>query len=188
MISNNTDQNLKLTSPFWSPDSSRIAYVSEPMSSSAGEKTRSVCMTEQGKTGTVFKSNAPLRLIGWSASGKEIFVALGESEIHTPPQEVSLLRISANQEKPETIARVPAAYLHNIKLSRDGQSIALVSRQDGRDNVNVVPTSGGLVKKITSNSDPTVYYSGLTWSPDGKTLLYSKQTSWALVVMIENFK
>jgi hypothetical protein len=63
-----------------------------------------------------------------------------------------------------------------------------VSRQDGRDNINVAPTDGGRMRRITGNTDPTVYYAGLTWSQGGEKLFYNKQTSWFLILMIEDFR
>jgi Tol biopolymer transport system component len=185
MISNNADPDVKVTSPFWSSNGARIAYVTESMTDAA--KKKSVYAIRQGGTKTVFEHESPLRLIGWSASGDEIFVAVGERKSPTLPQQISLLRISADGERSETIARVSDTYLHNIKLSRNGQNIALVSRQDGKDNINVIPTDGQTVLKITSNSDPTAYYSGLTWTPGEATLFYNRQTSWFLILMIEDF-
>src|SRR5262249_3963423 len=107
---------------------------------------------------------------------------------HDLPLEVSLVEITIGAKEPRLIARLPAAYLHNIKLSRDRQRIALVTRQDGKDNIVVVPTRGGPWQRDASNSEPATCYSGLTWSPDGRTLFYSKQTSWALISVIRDFR
>jgi serine/threonine protein kinase len=186
MISNNADQYVKVTSPFWSPRGNRIAYVVEPMTDTGSTK-KSVCVFGPEGTKTVLEEEAPIRLIGWSASGDEIFVVVGELKSPTTPQQVSILKIPALKAASEVVARVPDAYLHNIMLSRDGKKIVLVSRQDGKDNINVIPTDGGPLQKITNNSDPTVYYSGLTWAPDGETLFYSRQTSWFLILMMEDF-
>ena len=64
----------------------------------------------------------------------------------------------------------------------------MTSRQDGRDNLIVTGVRGGGITKVTNNTDPTVFYSGLTWSPDGKRLFYSKQTNWSVATLIDNFK
>jgi Tol biopolymer transport system component len=182
MISNNSDPKLELTSPFWSPQQDRIAYVSK-----AGEN-RNICVTERGKTETVYEYNKPLRIIGWSPSGKEVIVALAEGKGLVFPQEISLGSVSIETRKLRLIARIPAVYLHNIKLSRDGIYIAFVSREDRKDNIKVIPTKGGSVRKISSNTDPTTYYSSITWSPSRKMLFYSKQASWTLISIIENIR
>jgi Tol biopolymer transport system component len=188
LVTGNRDQTLKLSSPVWAPDGKRIAYVSEKLASSVSEWAINVCVIGQEKPEIVFRSEMPLRIIGWSRSGQEIYVASGERKSHTYPQQVSLHRVSVGREKHERIALISAAYLHNIKLSLDRRKIALVSRQDGKDNIKVIPASGGLAKKITDNSDPTVHYASLAWTPDGRRLFFSKQTSWSEIIMIENFR
>src|SRR5262249_11794751 len=130
----------------------------------------------------------PMRLVGWSVSGAELYFASGERKQATFPQEISLLKLPVAGGKATTIARIPAAYLHNIKLSPDRRSLALVSRLDGKDNINLVTISGGRVRQVSRNNDPKVFYSGLAWSPDGKKLFYSKQVNWAFISMVENLR
>src|SRR5262249_28459516 len=78
MLTDNTDPNMQCHSPFWAPDGKRIAYVFGPKTSTAVKS--SIRIIEQDQTETVFELEAPLRLIGWSASGKELFVAAGENK------------------------------------------------------------------------------------------------------------
>src|SRR5262249_1876912 len=188
LITGNRDQTLKLSSPVWAPGGKRLAYVSRKLQSSVGDWAINICVIGQEKPETVFRSDKPLRIIGWSRSGKEIYVASGERKGHTFPQQVGLLRVSVGGEKHKSIALIFAAYLHNIKLSPDRLKIAFVSRQEGIDNIMVIPASGGSARKITNNSDPTVHYASLAWTPDGRRLFFSKQTSWSEIFMIENFR
>jgi Tol biopolymer transport system component/tRNA A-37 threonylcarbamoyl transferase component Bud32 len=190
MISQNTDPKVWLTAPLWAPDGKHIAYLIEPIGLYASGKERSVCMTTEtgAETKVIFSAPMPLRLVGWSASGAELYLALGERKLAAIPQEVSLLRLPVTGGKETTIAVIPAAYLHNIKLSPDKRSVALVSRQDGKDNISLVTISGGRVKQVSRNSDLKIYYSGLAWSPDGKTLYYSKQANWASISVFDNIR
>jgi len=188
MISRNADEKLWIASPLWAPDGSRIACIAEPKGPYASEKVWGVWLVGQGMTKTVFQNGGPLRLIGWSASGRELIVAAGERKPPTYAQNVTLIRVPAEAGAAQTIARLPAAYLHNIRISYDRLSVAFVSRQDGTDNIRLIPVSGGPTRKLTRNSDPTIFYSGLKWSPNGRMLFYSRQSNWSVVSMIENFK
>src|SRR5262249_48366585 len=118
MITNNTDKNLDLSSPLWSPDGARIAYIARALTRSTNDlATRSVCVIEAGRAEVVFKTEMPLRLLGWSASGQEIYAALAGSKFQEQPMEVQLLRLARGGGEATTIARIPVTYLHNIKLS-----------------------------------------------------------------------
>jgi Tol biopolymer transport system component len=187
-VSGNMDPAVKINSPFWSADGQQIAYVQE-QTGPAKEKLRSIWTTKAaGSEGAaeVCRKPTPLRLLGWSATGGELYVAEGESE-RTSPQGVNLLRISASGRS-SAPTRLADVYLYSVKLGARGQTIAFVSRQDQKSNISVIPAAGGAARKVTATSDPTIYYSGLTWSPDGKTLFYSKQTSWSIVSLIEGFR
>jgi Tol biopolymer transport system component len=186
VLTTSNDDKVKLTSPFWSRDGNRLAYVSEPLSYTA-VGSRSLCVVEQGKTRTLFTSATQFRLLGWTKSDKEVCVAVGDGD-NSDTLSVKLYRIPVAGGPPVTIAEMAGVFLHSIKLSEDGLSIAFVSRQDGKDNIGLVSWLGGPPTMLTSNSDATARYSGLTWSSDGKMLFYSKQTSWSVASLIRNFK
>ncbi|MEP7272125.1 MAG: protein kinase [Acidobacteriota bacterium] len=182
-----TDQNMKISSPMWSSRGDRIAYVVEPFSYSRQGK-RGIYVIEKGESELIFEREERLRLLGWSRSGAEIFVALGELNESTPPQEVKLMEIVVKGGQATNLATIPAVYLHSVKLSPDGQQIAMAGRQEGRDNLMLISAGRKTVVTVLNTAAPTVYYSGLTWSPDGKRLFYSKQTSWAVASVVENFR
>ena len=182
----NEDETMKISSPKWSPDGKRIAYILEPLSYSR-RGTRSVRVFEDGKAEPVFERDEWFRLVGWSAGGRDLIIATGSQPDASLPQPVKIFEINLSTRvasEPKTITDV---YLHSVKISKDGR-IAMTSRQEGRDNLLVATVPGGTVSRVTNNTDPTVYYSGLTWAPDGKRLFYSKQTNWSVVTLIENFK
>jgi len=66
--------------------------------------------------------------------------------------------------------------------------VAAVSRETGQDNVVTLQLANGALKRLTKNSDSTVYFSGLTWAPDGKRLFLSKQSEWFWLSLIEKFR
>ncbi len=182
-----SEQNMKMSSPTWSPRGDSIAYLLEPFSYSRNGK-RSIYVVEKGEAKLIFERDQRLRLLGWSSSGAELFVALGESTESTPPQEVQLVMIKVSDRKAIHFATISAVYLHSVRLSADGQFIVMAGRQDGRDNLMVTAAGRKTAVKVLNTAAPTVYYSGLTWSPDGKRLFYSKQTSWAVASVVENFR
>jgi Tol biopolymer transport system component len=146
----------------------------------------SVRELQGGNTVIPFNSDSPLRVLGWSDSGNDLFVARGERKPPSPPQRVELLRVPLLSGAEQTILTPDATYFHSMTLSRDQKFVALASRDKGSDNLYVVSTNGGGSRQVTSNTDATVYYSGLSWSPDGKKLYYSKQRGWTVIWMIEN--
>lgn len=187
MITSNTDPKTQVYSPFWSPDERQIGYLSRISLPDAGTK-KSINITEQGKSETVYETTSPIKLIGWSASGDGLIFALGDRAESTRPQKITLLRVSIDSRKTSTIGQIDSAYLYSVSLLAGAQSIALVSRQNSVDNIEIISASNGSVKQATSNSDTTAYYSGINWSPDGKTIYYSKQTNWVFVSLVENFQ
>lgn len=187
MITANTDSKTQVYSPSWSPNGQRIAYLSKTSLADSSRKI-SVNITDQGKIKTVFETQFPIKLLGWSASGNDLILASGEKTDSTRPQKTRLLSVSIESRKTSTISQIDSAYLYSATLMTAGNSIALVSRQEDVDNIEVISTSNGTVKRATNNSDTTAYYSGVKWSPDGKNLYYSKQTNWVFVSLIEKFQ
>ncbi len=185
-ISNNTDVNLRATSPFYSPLGDVIAYVLEPKSSSVNGNVWSVCIS--GNSTPVYTEAGWLRLMGWADSGKEIYLAQGGNQPRSlAPEDVTFLRIAVGTGKRTFILKYPSVYLHSVKLSKDGKSFAFVSRKDGKDNVYEV-THGGQARRITNNNDSEIFLSGLSWSFDGKHLFFSKQTGRSEIWQIQHFR
>jgi serine/threonine protein kinase len=190
MISHNNDRELRFDSPFWAPDGKRIAYSTYSITKSPAERVKSVCVQPlaQEEAQTLLRHNASLRLLGWSETGQDIFVALSDLPNPNPPQRVVIRKISSDGRNNRPLFSSPSAYLHSFKLSSDGQKIAFVSREAGKENIWVISTVNWRPKKLTANDDPMLHYSGITWAIDGKTLFYSKQTGGNVISMIENFK
>ncbi len=202
-VTSNLDRGLQFDSPFWSPDSLRLAFVSEPRpGSNSVKKNRSLWVTNGETPELVFQTESALRFLGWS--GNNHLLAAVADEFTAQPTTVKLLSLTLAgkgaggktggiqnwQSWPGTLSE---AYLVNMHLSPNGQSVAFVRMSNGRNDIwlSTIPVAPGAgartgERKLTNNSDPSFFYSSLTWSMDGKTIYYDKQRRWNLLTMIEN--
>ncbi len=195
-ITSNNDPNLFVSCPLWSSDGKFIAHSAKPNKVSADGKTAySMIVTEVGTKNSkaIFQSDSFTRMIGWSQEDKELILATFPGRASSArPAEVTLIRISAITGEQRPLAVLQSAYLYNIHLSADRRTIAFTSRQDGKDNVWVIPANGpangGEAKRLTANSDLKLYFSSLSWSPDGRAIYFGKQSRHSLLSMIINLK
>jgi Tol biopolymer transport system component len=191
-ITDNTDPNLLVYCPVWSYDGGRIAYESTPNNASPdGTIVYTVwaadIQTKHSKV--VFQSNSFLRLVGWSQGDKELILATSKGKTgRSSPTDVSLIEVSVDTGQQRLIRLLASCYLYNIHLSIDKKSIAFTSHRDGKHNVYVMSVTGGEAKRVTTNSDPRLYFSSLSWAPDGQAIFFGRQSRRSLLSMITNFK
>ncbi len=187
-LSDNTDANLRIFNPTWSPDGERVAWLA--MSPGQKQASWSIWLFAEGQKRQIFQSDSMLGLVGWSPSGQELIVKSvpGKGGPSNAPVDVSLSAISVRDGKQRSLAQLQATYFQNIKLARAGNQIAFVTRQDAADSLQVIAATGGPTKTIMTSSDPRVYFSAIAWSPDGKTIYYGKQASWTMFSIIDNFR
>ncbi|MEN3335499.1 MAG: eukaryotic-like serine/threonine-protein kinase [Blastocatellia bacterium] len=185
-LSNNADPALLFFNPAWSPDGQRLAWLALD----AKKNSWSVWLRDAVKSAPIFQANSVLRLVGWSASGQELIIKSidGANDTSLTPSAVNLFALPLTGQPPRPIAQLKTTFVHNIHLSPDRKEIAFATRQDGESSLQVIPASGGNARKIISSNDARVYFSTLTWSPDSKTLYYSKQANWRVISMIDHFK
>lgn len=186
----NSSETERFASPLWSADGNRVLYLSQLKGAPAGKVLWTVWQTDMSsrKSDTIVQIDSFPRLLGWFGSTNEVMFATVEGKRRpTIVADVSLIRV-ANGSGNQVVARLPSAYLNNLQLSPDGRMLAFASHQDGADNIWLIPTVGGQARKITTNSDPRLYFSSLSWSPDGKAIYYGKQTADSFVSAINDFK
>ena len=186
-ITSNLQQSLY--GPMWSSDGNRIAFVAA--GNQPGDRSWSISIADLNsrKQHAVFEHSSAMSLLGWLGETDELLVATSESQgiTETNPIDISLVSVpKIGTAKP--VATLNSAYLYNMQLSPNGKSVAFASRQDGKDNIWLIPARGGEARKLTSNTDPRLYFSSMVFSPDGQKIYFGKQSSSTLISMIENFK
>jgi Tol biopolymer transport system component len=185
----NNDNQITLYSPRWAADGSKLAYLSGARA--IGEKRpsiQSINLLESGKSSILFQREAALRILGWAANGQELLIASGQRQGIAINNQIELLSINVSNRALRALSTLKDAYLPSLTLSGDGRSLALVSRRNGRDNVEVISLVNGSARQITNNLDPTTYYAALSWDTAGRRLFYSKQEKWENSFLIEKRK
>ena len=150
--------NEPIISPAWSPDGTRVAYVSF-------ENKKPVVyvqnlVTRQRTVVANFKgsNSAP----SWSPDGNKIAIALarnGLTQVYTVAADGSGLQRLTNTDGIDT----------EPQFSADGQSIYFTSDRSGGPQIYRMSSSGGNAQRITFNG---TYNISPRISPDGKSLAY----------------
>lgn len=141
----------------WSPDGSRIAYLSN----AEGSKQLHVYWVKEGRSALVTNLDGSPSQITWSPDGTMIaFVKSVDAK--DKPLKVTM------PKKPEGAKWSPGVkYVSKARYQRDGRGIVDPSFQ----HVFVVPADGGTARQLTSGD----YNHGgrLSFSPDGQEVLFS---------------
>jgi TolB protein len=152
------NSNEPIMSPSWSPDGTKIAYVSF-------EKKKAVVYVQNLVTSQrtlVANLKGTNSAPSWSPDGNQLAMALspnGLAQIYVANVDGSNLRRLTTSGGIDTEPR----------FAPDGQTIYFTSDRSGGPQIYRVSTSGGEVKRVTFTSD---YNISPRISPDGKTLAY----------------
>jgi len=150
--------NEPIMSPAWSPDGSRIAYVSF-------DQKKPIVVVQnlaQGTTHVVAAFRGNNSAPAWSPDGRFLLVALSKDGL------TQIYRIPATGGEPQRLTDSPGIDTQPA-YSPDGQWIAFTSDRGGSPQVYKMPANGGPPQRLTFDGS---YNVGPRYSPDGKFIAF----------------
>lgn len=153
------------SSPRWSPDGDRLAFLFSPGSGKPAQLV--VYSLRTGESVTLTQSPQSPRDIAWSPDGRSI------AFLQLVPDPAPAL--GASLEKPVTAHwSDPLIVIKNVNYRADGKGYL----KSGYVHVFTVPASGGSPRQITSGSYNAA--GPLSWTPDGEDILLAmnREADW----------
>lgn len=155
--------------PIWSPDGSRIAYITNKGNDYMSQTNLVVRDQKTGKTRNV--SGGVHYGIGWSPDGRKIAYANKSARSKGGSRYYDIYVYDFATKKEKRITKSLRA--HSPNWSPDAKQLVFVVNSDGTENLATVDLATKQVKIITDFENGEQLYHP-EWSPNGKLVLFAK--------------
>jgi Tol biopolymer transport system component len=150
--------------PRWSPDGSTIAFVSDHDASQPDVWT---IPADGGEPTRVTMNAGGAGSVRWMRDGESLLYvgrrAEGGDEIYRVPRAGG---------PPQALGAGQGGSIWSLTVSPDGSQVAYSAFLGGWAFVEVIPTTGGTPRRLTTRTE-TVYHDRVLWSTDGARLVVS---------------
>jgi Tol biopolymer transport system component len=186
----NSDARQSYCCVTWKADGSLIAFTVEAAAGNGQPRSSQLLIARPDGSDAkpVFRSKDQFRFLGFNAKeGDPVIAQKGDpGDLSATPAVIRVYVVSLKSGEAKEVTSLNNAYFHNIHLSHDGRTIAFVTRASGATELWTVPVAGGTPKRAFAEDDPKVLISSLAWSPDGRSIIFGKQTRTNLLSMLTN--
>lgn len=184
----NGDASESYCCPAWMPDGKHLVFVSTIVSKEDPNRL-SYRLLVKGRSESpvvIFESDPQFRFLGMSGDGKDAYIAqrADPTIVVAKPQSVYIFSVSTMDGTVRKLHELSDIYYHSPRISHDGKSLAFVSRRNHMSGLWAVPLGGGTPRSLVTENDPKVMFSDLAWSPDGRSIVFGKQTRTNLLSML----
>ncbi len=175
--------------PIWTRDGKAVLFTSEYSTDGPPRQTTYriwLYTVDNSEQRLIFESKERFRFLGLSDTGTDAVISMkaDPADLTAAPESTYVYVLSIKAGARSRVNTLVNAYSHNIHLSRDGKSIAFVSRGDNMTALWTVPVKGGTPKRLLIEKDPKVLISTLAWSPDGNSIVFGRQTRTNMLSML----
>ena len=186
-LTDNKDRADRYCCPVWTPDGRSIVFTSEFKDANTRQIAYRLWLyqLENREQRMVFESTE-FRFLGLANGGKDAIISQKAdlADLTATPKSTTVYSLSLQSDARSRVNTIANAYFHNTHLSRDGSLVGFVSRADDVTKIWTVNVNGGMPRELLIENDPKVLISSLAWSPDGRSIVFGRQTRTHLLSML----
>ena len=189
LLTDNQDPAETVCCPAWTPDGKRFIVSSVynyPEQNQSPISRLWLYTAGNAEKKLLLKSQERIRFLGIGNEGNDAVIAVipVAATTSSTPENIDINLVSLETGVSAKVTTLRNAYTHNIHLSPDGKTVAFVSRRANITEIWTVPVGGGVPRRLLAENDPKVFLSSLSWSPDGKSIVFGKQSQTSLLSML----